>query len=199
MTARRRGRRLPQWARWLHTYVSLLGFAALVFFSVTGITLNHAGWWEGVVTEREVDGVFDTEVLPGSDGPVRALAVVEWLRAHEGLRGAVAEFGDYGDEIVVSFQGPGYAADVSVDRATGAYELLETRRGAVAIANDLHKGRHSGPAWSWLIDATAVVLTLAGLTGIWLLLYLRKIRWQGLATAGVGTLLVVLTWAWGVA
>ncbi len=27
--------------RWLHIYVSLFGLAAVLFFSVTGLTLNH--------------------------------------------------------------------------------------------------------------------------------------------------------------
>src|SRR5262245_16849570 len=31
--------------RWLHIYVSLLGFTALIFFAVTGVTLNHPTWF----------------------------------------------------------------------------------------------------------------------------------------------------------
>ena len=32
------------WFRWVHIYVSMLSFAALFFFAVTGITLNHPSW-----------------------------------------------------------------------------------------------------------------------------------------------------------
>src|SRR5690242_1346613 len=31
--------------RWLHIYVSLLGFTALTFFAITGVTLNHPTWF----------------------------------------------------------------------------------------------------------------------------------------------------------
>ncbi|MCA9104533.1 MAG: PepSY-associated TM helix domain-containing protein, partial [Planctomycetales bacterium] len=30
--------------RWVHLYLSMVGFAALFFFSVTGLTLNHPTW-----------------------------------------------------------------------------------------------------------------------------------------------------------
>ena len=40
--------------------------------------------------------------------------------------------------------------DVFIDRATGRYELTETRMGFFAVMNDLHKGRDSGKAWAVL-------------------------------------------------
>ena len=33
--------------RWLHIYLSMLGFGAIMFFAVTGITLNHPTWFGG--------------------------------------------------------------------------------------------------------------------------------------------------------
>ena len=61
-------------------------------------------------------------------------------------------------------------ADVTIDRATGAYHLEETRRGVMAILDDLHKGRDSGDGWSLVIDVAAIVTSLSPLTGLWLLL-----------------------------
>ena len=45
--AKRKAKRssFAAWMRWLHIYLSMLGFTALIFFSVTGITLNHADWF----------------------------------------------------------------------------------------------------------------------------------------------------------
>jgi hypothetical protein len=31
--------------RWLHIYLSMFGLAAVLFFSVTGLTLNHPDWF----------------------------------------------------------------------------------------------------------------------------------------------------------
>src|SRR5436190_21141708 len=50
--------------RWLHIYVSLLGFTALIFFAITGITLNHPTWFgiEAVRT-KELKGEVKKEWL----------------------------------------------------------------------------------------------------------------------------------------
>ena len=37
--------RLVKVTLWLHIYVSMLGLAAVLFFSVTGLTLNHPDWF----------------------------------------------------------------------------------------------------------------------------------------------------------
>ena len=31
--------------RWLHVYLSMISLAVVLFFSVTGITLNHPDWF----------------------------------------------------------------------------------------------------------------------------------------------------------
>ena len=61
--------------------------------------------------------------------------------------------------------------------------------GAAALLNDLHKGRDSGKAWSWLIDVSAVFLTFVSVTGIVLILFLQKRRFTGLMAGAVGVAL----------
>lgn len=194
---RRRRRSLAWVVRWLHTYVSLLGFGTLIFFSATGITLNHAELFESSApVDRAVSGALSREWLaPGDDdSAVDRLAVVETLRAEAGLRGRVIDFsiGDY--ELFVIFEGPAYTADVSVDRETGEYDALETRQGVIALLDDLHKGRSTGPVWSWVIDISAAVLLVAGLTGLWLLWFVRLRRVWGLALTGAGSVALVAVW-----
>ena len=83
----------------------------------------------------------------------------------------------------VAFKGPGYSADAIVDRATGRYELTETRMGFFAVLNDLHKGRDTGSAWARVIDLSAVLMTLVSLTGLLaagagaMLCYLAYLAW----------------------
>ena len=69
----------------------------------------------------------------------------------------------------------------------------------MAVLDDLHKGRDSGPLWSMVIDASAVVLAFLSLTGLWLLLYLKKRRRTGLWVALAGTIALVLAFVGGVA
>ncbi|MEM7199651.1 MAG: PepSY-associated TM helix domain-containing protein [Planctomycetota bacterium] len=184
-------RRLPIWVRWLHTYTSLIGFGALIFFAVTGLTLNHAEWFEGIESNDERRGSAPSELLEACSRPMGDLAIAGWIREQEQLSGHLAPSVIDDREVVLAFQGAGYVADVVIERATGSYEVFETRRGAVAIFNDLHKGRHTSNAWKWLIDVSAVVLAASGATGVWLLWFLKRIRLRGLVVVAIGAALIL--------
>jgi hypothetical protein len=195
--------------RWLHIYLSMFSMATLLFFAVTGITLNHPTWFFGG-SERtvQVQGQLKPEWLnlvtaPDAEGrhdvanSVAKLDVVEHLRKTHGIRGALVEFRADERECMVTFKGPGYAADAFIDRATGRYDLTETAHGFVAIINDLHKGRDTGKVWSVLIDVSAILMTFVSLTGLVLLFYIKRRRRSGLLIALVGTLVVaVVFWLW---
>jgi hypothetical protein len=194
--------------RWLHIYVSLLSFTALLFFAVTGVTLNHPTWF-GVESQRttEQQGQLDKALLnlsltqATSDEPdyslqVDKLAVAEQLRAKHHLRGAVGEFRVDEIECLIVFKGPGYSADVIVNRTTGDYQLTETVLGTVAILNDLHKGRDTGAGWAWVIDISAIVMAFVSVTGLILIFYLKRRRLSGIITAVVGTILFAVLYVW---
>ena len=180
----------------------MFGLAALLFFSVTGITLNHPDWFLGDAERvTEAEGSVDLDWLSGDDSRsvddvdpaegVDRLAVVEHLRAEHGVDGALAEFTADEYECMVTFRGPGYAADAFIDRETGRYTLTEVRSGAVAILNDLHKGRDTGPAWSVVIDLSAVLMAFVSMTGLVLLFFLKLRRGPGLVVAAVGAVVVL--------
>jgi hypothetical protein len=268
-------RRLAGLLRWLHTYVSMLGFLALLFFAVTGLTLNHPEWfYDGQAEVREMQGRLEPELLslgtavvplpqepqepspspsdevpppaqeepapppieepspppveesaplpgelpmpaeeaaplpeaafspPGDAGrfaersadeaPIDKPGIAEALRTRHGLKGAPAEFTADEHHCMVSFHGPGYTATAFINRATGEYKLSEARHGLVAVLNDLHKGRATGIAWSWVIDVTAVVMTVASITGLALLLVYKRRRRAGVIAAVLGSLAVIV-------
>jgi hypothetical protein len=171
--------------RWLHTYLSMLGLAVTLFFALTGLTLNHPDWFR-VERHTTAEGTLEPRWLAGDE--VARLEVVEHLRSAHDVRGALAEFSVDDAECLIVFKGPGRSADAIVDRATGRYTLNRTEHGLVAVLNDLHKGRDSGPAWSLLIDASALLLAAISLTGLWLIFTLRLRRRPGLLVAALGTL-----------
>ncbi|MEM9586809.1 MAG: PepSY-associated TM helix domain-containing protein [Planctomycetota bacterium] len=174
--------------RWLHIYISMLGFAALMFFAVTGITLNHPTWLGGSdQVVRDSTGQLPSELVQRMD----RLAIAERIRRDHQLRGAVHEFEVDDYECMIVFKGPAYAADVFVDRESGEYSLSVSTSSWVGLMNDLHKGRDSGLAWSWIIDVSALLMILMSLTGIVLLLYLKRRRLSGLVAAVVGTLFLL--------
>ncbi|MFY0084312.1 PepSY-associated TM helix domain-containing protein, partial [Acinetobacter baumannii] len=82
--------------------------------------------------------------------------VQRWLRAELGITraGNDAEWSDA--EVYLPLPRPGGDAWLSIDRADGTVTHEVTDRGWVSYFNDLHKGRHTGAAWSWFIDIFAV-------------------------------------------
>jgi hypothetical protein len=171
--------------RWLHTYVSMVGLMVVLLFSVTGITLNHPEWTLGSIEKRqEVKGQVPRDwVADGAE--VKKLEVAEYLRKQHQLHGTVSEFRADERECSLSFKAPGYSADGFVDRQSGDYQLTIAAEGLVPVLNDLHRGRNSGKTWALLIDVCAVLLVVVSVTGVGMLLFLKRTRtsalWAGFA------------------
>ena len=191
-------RRCASLFRWLHIYLSMVSFGILFFFAVTGLTLNHADWFYGDhPSTTQLRGKLNPQwVARGDAAAVAKLEVVEHLRRTHGVKGLVGEFRIEDAQCAVAFKGPGYTADALIDRATGAYELNETRMGFVAIINDLHKGRDTGPGWSLVVDLSAVLMVAVSLTGMVLIYFVRHRFVSGVLIAGLGSLLSVLAYLW---
>jgi hypothetical protein len=183
--------------RWVHIYVSMFGLFVTLFFSVTGLTLNHPRWFNAHLERSEPgEGHVDPHWLNLPSGGVDQLRVVEHLRQVHGVGGALAEFRVEPDECSVSFRSPAYSADAFIQRQSGDYTLTQTYHGFVAVLNELHKGRDAGPVWSVVIDASAVLLTVISLSGLVLLFYLKLRRVWGVVVAVAGAVAVVALIRW---
>jgi uncharacterized protein len=195
-------RALAKWSRWLHIYLSMISLAAILFFSVTGVTLNHPDWFfreDSRVTEGSMDVAWlhlKTSVPENWDGSdfgheIDKLAVAEHLRQTHLLTGQVADFLCFEDSCEVTFQGPGYAATARIMREDGKYVLTTTCNDLVSIMNDLHKGRHTGAMWKVVIDVSAITLALVAISGFVLVFYLRLKRSVRVVISILGTILFV--------
>ncbi|MCE2794534.1 MAG: PepSY-associated TM helix domain-containing protein [Planctomyces sp.] len=195
-------RQLAVWSRWLHIYLSLMSFGAILFFSITGLTLNHPDWFFSEST-KSVEGTVPREWLHLQQPPpenrdesdygheVDRLAVVEFLRGEHGLSGRMTEFLSFQDECEVTFQGPGYAATARIRRDDGTYSISVISNDLVSMLNDLHKGRHTGAEWSVVIDISAIISALVAITGLILVFFLKLHRKLRLSLAVAGILLIL--------
>lgn len=186
-----------KWFRWLHIYLSMASLVMILFFSVTGFTLNHPDWFFSETSQR-IQGQLEASWLkldrPNPDGwdevdyghQVDKLEVAEFLREKHRLTGKVTDFLAFAEDCEVTFQGPGYAATARIQRSDGRYEVTVTCNDLVSVMNDFHKGRHTGPIWSLVIDVSAVVATLVSLSGFALIFYLRLNRKLRLAVSLIG-------------
>jgi|SRR5579871_345140 len=191
-------RKLAKYSRWLHIYGSMISFAVVLFFAVTGITLNHPDWMAGASRVTQVKGQMDAALMAPGAKDVPRDAIVGALRNAHGLSGAATDVRVDESQVSVSFKGPGYAADAFIDRATGRYDLTESRLGLLAIVNDLHKGRDTGRVWKGAIDVSAGLLAFISATGLILLFFVHKYRTAGLVLLGVGGLLAYAAYVMGV-
>ncbi|MCK9538350.1 PepSY-associated TM helix domain-containing protein [Dokdonella sp.] len=199
-------RRRAYWLRTLHRWhwiSAALCLVGMLLFSVTGITLNHAGriGARADVTTRTAQVPGD--VLAAAQGQAQAnadraplpAALAAWLDRQWGIQaGARPAEWDAG-EIYLSLPRPGGDAWVSIDVATGEATWERTDRGWLAWANDLHKGRNAGPLWGWFIDLFAVGALVFSITGLVLLqLHARQRRatWPMVALGLVVPLLIVI-------
>jgi hypothetical protein len=172
----------------------MFSFGVLFFFAVTGLTLNHATWFDGQERTSQFKGTVDSKWVKTD---VAKLEIVEYLRRTHHITGALHDFNVDDSQCSVSFKGPGYAADAAIDRQNGTYEMTETRMGFWAVLNDLHKGRDSGGMWAAIIDISAVLMTLVSISGFALIFFLLKRRRSGLLAFAVGAAATVLFyWKW---
>lgn len=180
-------RDLATWSRWLHIYLSMFSFIIVLFFSVTGLTLNHVDWFPESTVVSELKGSVNAKWVSVADtSKIPKLDIVEQLRANHSIKGQLNDFRIDEEEISISFQGPGYTADFFVNRVDGKYELTETKMGIIAVINDLHKGRDTGKSWSWVIDFSAIFMIVISITGLILLLFLKKRRTNGMLWLAIG-------------
>lgn len=175
---------LVAFCRAVHIYLTMLGMLVMLLFSVTGLTINHEealGATEARVEEKSAR--LPSALLTPLDEP----GIVAHLRETWNVRGALTNFTVLRDELALAFKAPGEVWDISIMRRSGEITARREKYGFTAIINNLHRGRYTGPAWSWIIDFSAVLIVLACLTGFVLWLALPKRRRLGIALLVLGT------------
>lgn len=169
----------------------MFSLLAILFFALTGITLNHPDWkFTSAETKRELKGQFPQGWKKA--GKPEWFVIGEYLRAHDGVRGTADPPEVDGDEGTLTYKAPGYNADCFFNAKTGTYELTVTTQGFIGMMNDFHRGTSSGAAWRWVIDLAGILLSVVALTGLGLLYYLKKLRVAAFIAMGVGTLIIII-------
>ena len=173
---------ITHWGLLIHIYVSMAGFALTLLFAITGLTLNHQdfGAGEPVMTTSTVDMPADLASRGGED------VVGPWLKGHLNLRTPVSDYREDDQQIQATFAAPGHRTVVTIDRAMHSGRVESEMRGMLGTLDDLHKGFDSGPVWYWIIDLTAVLLTVSAVSGMMTLAGLRHRRAMGFLMGGLG-------------
>ena len=163
---------LHRW-HWISSALCLMG---MLLFSITGITLNHAGAIESrpAVTRQKATvpaalaGALEKFAADHADAKAPLPpALARWADSTFGLDVAEVQAEWSADDVYLALPRPGGDAWLRIGADGAEYEL--TRRGWISWANDLHKGRHTGTAWSWFIDLFGVACLVFCITGFLIL------------------------------
>ncbi|SEB02914.1 PepSY-associated TM helix domain-containing protein [Alkalimonas amylolytica] len=192
---------LQRLMRMLHTYSAMWVLLLLVFFSITGITLNHPSWqsqWGSYqrLEQLPLPAALRREELP--DEPEQqhwyAQQVQQWLQQQHGVQAMEWRYQFDSDDglLELEFKRPAGYTTALLDLAAAELELEQVFAGYLALANDLHKGRDAGGLWTWLIDLTAISCLVFALTGFYLLLKSQSMRAIGNTLALLGGMAAIL-------
>lgn len=161
-------------SRMLHAYLSAFAFLALIFFSVTGLLLNHPNWFSFDTRDSDAKATIakpDLAQAAKSSDPNAALAALAGKKLH--LIGAYKSGETIDGEANLRFEGVRGYSEVVVDLQTGEAEANSKKASAVSVINDLHRGKNAGKAWGLLIDLTAIIVLALSLIGYILFFSLR--------------------------
>lgn len=189
-------REVLRW-HWISAAICLVG---MLLFAVTGITLNHAADIKADPKTVTLEGELPTALLPALRGAEAGQGELpastrEWLADRMKVKAPAGPVEWSPGEAYVALPGPGADGWVTLDTETGAVAYERTERGWIAYLNDLHKGRNTGPAWSWFIDifsVGAIVFCLTGLLLLQLHAHARKSTWPLVGLGFVIPLLLAL-------
>lgn len=171
--------------------MSTLLFSLLIFFSVTGILLNHLDWLPSDSSHQALEYTLDKTYLPLHGSDVSKLESYLMDR-HNFPRARSFDVDREINEVSFDFALPAASGFVIVDTDSGVVTVETEKSHWLLLLNDLHKGRHSGMSWSWLIDLSAFFMVFFAITGMVILFQQRRRRKIGVVLALLGTLSPVL-------
>jgi hypothetical protein len=176
-----------------HGYLSAFAFITLMFFSATGILLNHPDWIArdaGDPLEQSVQlAAIDVAAALKSANLGQALAQIVQQKAS--LRGAFASADIDASQALLRFEGIKGNSDVMIDLKSATAQISVTPSDATTILDDLHRGKNAGPVWMALIDITGALLLVLSVLGYVLFFSLRFRLRTSLVLTGASLALLV--------
>nr|WP_254369149.1 PepSY-associated TM helix domain-containing protein [Pseudoalteromonas lipolytica] len=190
-------------SRALHIYLSTALFFLLILFCISGIILNHVSWLENDKHNGQTHVLISAQLFEKAQQNLNTLPTLypeieRYMADQFSLQNVKSIEWEKQDALVMlDYPLPAGFAYAEIDFQTGELNLDYQTGGVMSLIGDLHKGRHTGEAWSWVIDISAVLMIIFAITGLFILFQNRKKRTSGLwlTLFGVVTPLVIyLVW-----
>jgi len=178
-----------------HGYLSAFAFLALIFFSASGIVLNHPDWLgEDTGTPQTVAATLPADAVAAArQAKAAGPALAALAAAHMPIVGAYSSADIDSGQAFLRFEGVKGASDVTIDLRSAEATARVHRADMLTVMDDLHRGKNVGKVWQWVIDLSGAVFLLLSLVGYVLFFTLRfRLRVALTLTAlSLGTLALI--------
>ena len=183
-----------------HGYLSAAAFVWLLFFSVTGILLNHPTWLrdDKRATVSRQFRLPPSELASVTANAEPGPALVQAMRGKLGLKGQVDSSDLAGQVLFVRMRGASGAAELQLDLHTGQGSATVQSFPISTLFKEMHRGEKAGAVWRAMIDITGLVLVATSMMGLMIYLSLRfRLRTAlflvagGVAAMAAGVVLIV--------
>ena len=170
-----------------HGYLSAFAFLALLFFSATGILLNHPNWLKvelPPLTETQIT-LTPQELAGLKAAPDAGRHLVKLVGPKAKLAGTFGNGETAGPQVFVRMQGVRGSSDLVGDLQTGVVRVTVERQHPIAVLNGLHRGELATAPWRAIIDIAGGVLIFMAIVGYVLFFSLRfRLRTALVLTGG---------------
>ncbi|OTG79707.1 hypothetical protein B9T33_11240 [Acinetobacter sp. ANC 5054] len=183
-------------ARYVHGWLSAFAFLILIFFALTGLFLNNPSWFEPAKDENTVTVTMSPELISKAKAQENpSTEILNFVRAKQPVVGRFQSSEVMDNEVMIRLESPAGSTDVWAMLDTGEIEVTTKPASTVSLINDLHRGKNSGTAWSWLIDISAIVILFLSIAGFILFLSIKsRLLTHLLLTATSLAVLILLIW-----
>jgi uncharacterized protein len=186
-------------ARHVHSWLSAFAFLVLMFFSLTGLLLNHPEWFESDTGPEQLQQLRLSPAVLQRIAPLENPTdqVLAEVRGQSPLLGRLKSSERIDDEWMVRLEGPMGQTDLTLDIQTGQIDVVTSAATVVSTLNDLHRGKNVGSTWRWLIDISAVLILLLSLAGYILFFSLKKRLSTSLWLTGTSVFFILILFYFG--
>ena len=184
-------------ARYVHGWLSAFAFLSLFFFALTGLFLNHPDWFKA--ENQEVTQTLNLpenlrQQLLRQENPSDAL--LNYIRTQQDVIGRYQSSEVMDNEVMIRLESPAGSTDIWAMLDSGDVEVNSKAATTVSLIKDLHRGKNSGTAWSWMIDISAIIILLLSVAGYILFLSIKTRLVTHLALTAVSiAALIALIWS----
>lgn len=166
----------------IHIFSAMLVLLLMLFFAVSGFFLAHPDLSQGdeATTQLTIKppAWLSNATQWDEKYTQHGLQLMLWLDTQHNVRGVDYEFewDDMDNLLIISLQSPGGNTLVEYFADERRIEVAQSPFSFLDMLNNVHRAKHTSTLWKYMSDASAIIMVLFCLTGLWLALIHKNTR-----------------------